>query len=351
MAMRSSFESVLKHKNLAHLDKAGAADPRPPRRVAFALREHFSLMAFTGAVDALVTANLMSSTPLFEVRVVGDASERVVSDLGIAISADCRLAELAEKQLDLLVVCGGFRARLEADPLLRGKLRGAASTGAALGGLWNGAFFLAEAGLLDDYQCAFHPDGRAIMAELFPRVRLSNQAYVLDRQRISCAGANSSLGMMLEVVRQRGGDPLVSAVEEVLSCDKRREVMDVSVVAVDQDPTLPQALKSALELMHNNIEEPLAVDELAECVGMSRRQLERLFGRHVHATPSRYYLELRLTRARQLLQQTNKPMAEIAVACGFVSISHFRRCFSECFEIAPGRFRERVRGTSRPSAD
>ena len=338
--MRSSFESVLKNKNLAHLDKMVSAGPSlPPRRVAFVLQEYFSMMAFTGAVDALVTANLMSSSPLFEVLVVGGTEELVVSDLGIAISAGCRLAELEEKKLDVLVVCGGFRVRLQGEPLLRSKLRSAEAAGAILGGLWNGAYFLAEAGLLNGYECAFHPDGRAMMAELFPRVKLSSHAHVVDRERISCAGANSSLGMMLEVVRCSGGEQLVSAVEEVLSCDKMREVMDVSVVSVDYDPTLPQALKLALELMHNNIDEPLVVDEIAECVGISRRHLERLFCRHVNATPSRYYLELRLTRARQLLQQTNKSMAEIAVASGFVSISHFRRCFREFFDVAPGRFR------------
>jgi transcriptional regulator GlxA family with amidase domain len=311
----------------------------PARRVAFVLLDNFSMMAFTGAVDALVTANLMSPTPLYEVLVVGGADTVVVSDLGIAISAGCRLADLDEKLQDMLVMCGGFRVRLQADPLLRSKLRSADAAGAMLGGLWNGAYFLAEAGLLDGYDCAFHPDGRAMMAELFPKVRLSSHAHVLDRERISCAGANSSLGMMLEVVRRGCGEQLVCAIEEVLSCDKMQEVMDVSVVAVDYDPTLPQTLKLALELMHNNIDEPLVVDEIATCVGISRRQLERLFCRHVNATPSRYYLELRLTRARQLLQQTNKSLADIAVASGFVSISHFRRCFREFFDIAPGRFR------------
>lgn len=340
--MRSSFESLLKNKNMAHLhpERGTRAEPAVPlRRVAFVLLDNFSMMAFTGAVDALVTANLMSAVPLYEVLVVGGSEEVVVSDLGIAISAGCRLAELEERQQQLIVVCGGFRVRLQADPLLRAKLRSADGAGAMLGGLWNGAYFLAEAGLLDGYDCAFHPDGRAMMAELFPKVRLSSHAFVLDRERIGCAGANSSLGMMLEVVKRDCGASLVNAVEEVLSCDKMQEVMDVSVVAVDYDPTLPQPLKLALELMHNNIDEPLTVDEIATCVEISRRQLERLFCRHVNATPSRYYLELRLTRARQLLQQTNKSLTDIAVASGFVSISHFRRCFREFFDVAPGRFR------------
>ncbi|MEK8079121.1 GlxA family transcriptional regulator [Pseudomonas sp. XK-1] len=341
--MRSSFESVLKDKNRLHLERVRRDEPVvAKRRVAFVLLDHFSMMAFTGAVDALVTANLMSALPLYEVLVVG-VEDVVVSDLGIVISADCRLAELQERQQQLIVVCGGLRVPLQPHPLLRAKLRSADHAGTMLGGLWNGAYFLAEAGLLDGYDCAFHPDGRSMMTELFPRVRLSRHSFVLDRERIACAGASSSLDMMLAVVKRDCGDSLVQAVEEVLSCDKLQEVMDVSVVAVDRDPTLPQPLKLALELMHNNIDEPLKMDEIAACAEISVRQLERQFCRHVNATPSRYYLELRLTRARQLLQQTNKSLADIAVACGFVSISHFRRCFREFFDIAPGCFRAGVR--------
>ena len=124
--MRTSFESVLKSKNLAHLDRASRAGLTVPvRRVSFILREHFSMMAFTGAVDALVTANLMSSLPLFEVKVVGGAQRLVVSDIGISISTDCTLEELDEKAQDILVVCGGFRVVLEPDPRLRAKLRAA----------------------------------------------------------------------------------------------------------------------------------------------------------------------------------------------------------------------------------
>lgn len=342
--MRSSFESVLKDKNRLHLERGqGDEAVMAMRRVAFVLRDNFSMMAFTGAVDALVTANLMSATPLYEVLVVGGSQDVVVSDLGIAISVGCRLADLQERHQHLILVCGGLRVQLQADPLLRSKLRQADAAGIMLGGLWNGAYFLAEAGLLDGYDCAFHPDGGAVMAELFPKVRLSKHSFVLDRQRIGCAGASSSLGMMLEVVKRDCGDSLVQAVEEVLSCDKLQEVMGVSSVSVDRDPTLPQPLKLALELMYNNIEEPLRMNEVAACVGISTRQLERQFYRHVNATPSRYYLELRLTRARQLLQQTNKSLADIAVACGFVSISHFRRCFREFFEIAPGCFRAGLR--------
>ncbi|MDH4564100.1 GlxA family transcriptional regulator [Pseudomonas sp. BN411] len=341
--MRTSFESVLKSKNLAHLDRASRAGLTVPvRRVSFILREHFSMMAFTGAVDALVTANLMSSMPVFEVQVVGGENNLVLSDLGIAIATDCPLAELDERQQDIIVVCGGFRVRLETDPLLRTKLRHADAAGSVLGGLWNGCYFLADAGVLDGHDCAFHPDGRAMMSELFPKVTVTSHSHVLDRKRISCAGANSSLDMMLEVVKHSAGQELVDAVEEVLGCDKMREIVDVSVVSIDFDPTLPRTLKLALELMHSNIEDPIEINEIARYARISRRHLERLFRRHVKATPPRYYLELRLTHARQLLQHTNKSLIEIAVASGFATLPHFHRCFREKFDISPGQFRTRT---------
>ena len=327
----SHFESTLKNANLAHLDAAGrTALSMPCQRVAFVLREHFSMMAFTAAMDTLVTANLMSATPLFQIQVVGDGAQ-VMSDLGIALPVNTPLAELDVQALDSLLVCGGFRVRLESAPLLRAKLRQADLHGCQLG-------------LLNDHDCAFHPDGRAMMSELFPKVRVSRQAHVLDRQRLSCAGASSALDMMLALLEHSGGPVLRRAVEQMLACDRARVMSDAPASAAEIDPSLPKGVRLALELMHANIEDPIGIDEIAEHAGLSRRHLERLFRRHVQATPPRYYLELRLTHARQLLQHTSKSLTEVAVASGFVSFPHFYRRFRELFAIAPRQFRARSQG-------
>ncbi|WDY55676.1 GlxA family transcriptional regulator [Pseudomonas sp. PSKL.D1] len=340
----SHFESILKNTNLAHLAPASRTPlSLPCRRVAFVLREHFSMMAFTAAMDTLVTANLMSATPLYQIHVVGEGAQ-VMSDLGIALPVTTALDELDVQGLDTLLVCGGFRVRLEAAPLLRGKLRHADQLGCQLGGLWNGAYFLAEAGLLNDHDCAFHPDGRAMLNELFPKVRLSRQAHVLDGRRITCAGASSALDMMLALLEQQGGEGLRRAVEQMLACDRARVPSDVPGSTPEIDPSLPRGVRLALELMHANIEDPISIDEIAEHAGLSRRHLERLFRRHVQATPPRYYLELRLTHARQLLQHTSKSLTEVAVASGFVSFPHFYRRFRELYAIAPRQFRARSQG-------
>ncbi|MFM9269813.1 GlxA family transcriptional regulator [Halomonas elongata] len=311
MAKSARFDSPLISKNRAFIEvETGEAPIVDSRRIAFVLFEHFSLMAFTGAMDALVTANLVKAPVEYEVTVVSIDGRRAMSDLGIEVAVDDSLEDLQEETLDYLILCGGYRLEMHATPELRAKLRAADYAGCMLGGLWNGAYFIAEAGLLDGYECAFHPDGRA---------------------------------MMLSIISRDCDIACISAIEEVLSCDKAAEAIDTSVISIDRDLSLPQSLRNALELMHHNIDEPLSIGELATCVDVSRRQLERLFGRCLETTPARYYLELRLTRARQLLQQTNKDLADIAVAAGFVSISHFRRCFSQLFGVSPGRFRKASR--------
>ena len=344
MAKSARFYSPLISKNRAFIDMGdGEAAIVGKRRIAFVLFDHFSLMAFTGALDVLVTANLVKAPVQYHVMVVSIDGRRAMSDLGIEVAVDGALSDLREETLDCLMLCGGYRLAMRSYPCLTAKLRAADYAGCLLGGLWNGAYFIAAAGLLDGYECAFHPDGRAMMAEEFPGVTISAQNHVVDLERASCAGANSSLDMMLSIIRRDCDAACIAAIEEVLSCDKAPKALDISAISVDQDLTLPPSLKSALKLMHHNIDEPLPVGELAACVGVSRRQLERLFGNCLKTTPARYYLELRLTRARQLVQQTNRNLADIAVATGFVSISHFRRCFGQLFGMSPGRFRKASR--------
>lgn len=333
------FESVLQDQNMRYSSSGKkAVNPRAVIRVAFILMDNFSLMSFTAAMDALVTANLMGDAPIFDIVKIGLKGRVAMSDLGIAIPTDLDLSELRARH-DLLLVVGGLRVDLKSTPCLRRKLFAAASAGTSLGGLWNGAYFLADARVMGGHTCAVHPDGRAMMADAFPDLRISDRSHVVDLERVTCAGASSSLRMMLEYIRVTKGSLLARAVEEILGCDEHEQVCGVSTVAVDSDPTLPQALKVALELMQKNIEEPLSLDDLAACAGISKRQLERRFFRFIGAAPARYYLELRLTRARQLVLQTNRSITDIAMATGFISMPHFHRRFRDFFDAAPGSYR------------
>lgn len=340
----SNFESVLKATNRAHVSSLRSDAPiSTVRQVFFILRENFSMSALAAAMDAVMTTNLMADAPVFRIVLTAHESN-IKSDLAIPLSTDVALADMKIQSSDIVIVCGGFRVRLDSDNTLISKLREADRLGCTLGGIWNGAFFLADAGVLDGFECAFHPDGRATIKELFPKVSVTRYSHVLDRHRATCAGATSALEMMLNLLETYTGWATRRSVEQLLACDRDNGIAGAPACLRDVPLSLPSALRVALELMHTNIEDPISVNEISRHAAISRRQLERLFLRYMEATPTRYYMELRLTHARQLLQHTDKSMSQIALASGFVSFPHFSKRFREMFAIAPKGFRARSQG-------
>ncbi|OEY65445.1 GlxA family transcriptional regulator [Marinobacter sp. X15-166B] len=333
---KRQFSSTMRSTNSAFLPAQESA--QRPVRVAFVLHEHFSLMAFTAAVDVLVTANLVRNAPVFAFTAYGLDTLAVKSDLGIDIAAGGRLEQLqvtADDHPDVLMVCGGFRCSLAMDPTLDRKLREADRHRVILGGLWNGAVALAHAGVLDNKSCALHRDNHAYMRETFANVRVSDRTFLVEDNRATSAGAVSALEMMLALTSHFQNRDTVRAIEEILSCDRVADQGRADLLQPPNEPELPELLQSLLQVMGANIEEPLTIEELATASGVSRRRIERLFQTHLDTSPSRYYLELRITHARRLLLQSGESIANIAAACGFVSSTHFSHCYKDYFGVSP----------------
>lgn len=323
------FSKKTSTSNMLRL-KSGDAGNQRPYRVDFVLLEHFSMASFTVAMDVLVTANLLrvdsfTSTPL---SLGGD---RVLSDLGLELIAS-PLDPRSLHDLDLLVVCGGLRTPLKYPDLDR-LLDGCASHGMTLGGLWNGAWFLGRAGVLDDYGCSVHPEQRASLAEISPQTRITPASFTLDRDRLSAASPNGAMELMLGLVRRLYGDALAEGVEEILSFSGAR----YRQVGPGAKKSMSLHLRTIVELMENNLEETLSLDQLAAYSGRSRRQIDRLFQAQLGTSPRRYYMELRITKSRRLLQYSDLSVMEVAVACGFVSVSHFSKCYAAYFGYPPSR--------------
>lgn len=341
---KRQFSNSMRDTNSAFLPPQET--PTQPVRVAFLLLEHFSMVAFTAAVDALVTANLVRTAPLFNFSTFGLDSQIVKSDLTIDFSTRGELNQLPLEGADaveILIVCGGFRCSLATHAPLSAKLKAAAKRNIILGGLWNGAIALAHAGLLENQTCALHPDNHAFMREHFSHVQVSQRALMIEDKRVTSAGANSALDMMLALIERVQGKEIVRAIREILSCDQVAESGETKLSQVADNPSFPDSLRNLLQLMTSNIEEPLSVDELAACVKVSRRHIERLFQTHLESTPSRYYLELRITHARRLLLQSNDSITNIAVACGFLNATHFSHCFKDYFCVSPSQARKQHR--------
>ena len=321
------------------------AAPPALESIAFLLVEQFSLVALAAALEPLRLANQLSGRGLFRWHTLSLDGRPVRASNGMLVAPD---GAAGGQPADALILCGGDGgARLD-DPAHARLLREQGARGVHLGALGSGSWTLARAGLLDGYQCTTAWECRADLHAGFPAVALSPQSFVLDRDRYTAAGGTASLAMMLQLIGRSHGAELVAAIDETLA--------GAHLPAAAEAPHLPAArlrgighpkLREVIQLMENNLEEPIDLELLAGYIALSRRQLERLFQKHLHCSPSRYYLKLRLLRARQLLKQTDQPIVEVASGCGFLSAQSFSRCYREHFGIPPSSERPSRARSSR----
>ena len=305
-----------------------------PREIVFALVPDYSFIAFSSAVEPLRMANRMRGEQLYRWRIVSVGGAPVTSSSGLFVQIDGDLGSV--ENADLVIVCAGEQVQRHVDKTCLAWLRRLAQRRIPLGAICTGAYLLARADLLGGYRCTIHWENLASLREEHPDITVTSELFEIDRDRYTCSGGVAPLDMMLNLIQAEHGSPLAVAISEEFICERIRGRNDRQRVPLKHHlGTSQPKLVEAISLMEANIEEPMSLDELSRHVGLSRRQLERLFQKHVRCVPTRYYLELRLARARQLLLQTTRPIVDIAFACGFVSAPHFSKCYRDRYSVPP----------------
>jgi transcriptional regulator GlxA family with amidase domain len=305
-----------------------------PTRTGLLLLPNFSLLGVIAAIDVMRHANRLSHKTLYVWHTYSADGSAVRASNGLVLNAE-RVPD-ADASLDAIFVCGGFNPERFKDPAVFRWLRSSARRGVRLGAVTTGAYVLARAGLLDGYACTIHWENAASFAADFPHIELRNNLYVIDRDRYSCSGATATLDMFLHIVSEDHGPGLAIGIAEELQVDRIRSSVDEQArayrVAVLHRS---QKLAAAIAAMEGNLDTPLAVNELADRAGLTRRQLHRLFRHHTHMSPREYYRDLRLRHARLMLLNTITPILEIAVSTGFTTHSHFTKCYRQRFGLSP----------------
>ncbi|MBK0399689.1 GlxA family transcriptional regulator [Limibaculum sp. M0105] len=321
---------------------AAPQTPKPeatkPREFVFLLCPMFSMIAFASAIEPLRVANRMARKPLYAWRLVSETGDPVECSNGTTVMVDGPIEDVNRDSS--LVVCTGFGLDRAASKPVLTWLRKQARRGARVGALCTGAHVLAKAGLLDGKRCTIHWENHAAFGEDFPEAKLSKLLYVVDDGVFTCAGGTSSADMMLHLIADEHGADLGSLVADCLIHTPMRSDNDEQRLSVParigvRHPKLVQVI----QMMERSTEDPVSPSDLAEAVNMSTRQLERLFRRYLNRSPKRYYMELRLDKARSLLLQTDMSVINVALACGFTSPSHFSKCYRAHFDRTP--YRER----------
>ncbi|PRY26755.1 AraC family transcriptional regulator with amidase-like domain [Aliiruegeria haliotis] len=321
-----------------------ADDGARSRRFVFVLLDQFTMLCFACAIEPLRIANRVSGKTLYSWVTAGEGGEHVSCSNGVEFMVDMDLDEVGRD--DTILVCGGVDVQAATSKKLLNWMRREARRGAVMGGLCTAGYALARAGLLDGKRATIHWENQDSFAEEFEEVTLTKSVFVQDGNRITTAGGTASIDLMLKIIADDHGEELAGAVADQLIYSSIRTDQDTQRLSIPtrigvRHPKLSQVI----QIMEQNLEEPISPSLLAKDVALSTRQLERLFRRYLNRSPKRYYMELRLQKARNLLMQTDMSVINVALACGFTSPSHFSKCYRAHYQTTP--YRERGAQASR----
>jgi transcriptional regulator GlxA family with amidase domain len=307
------------------------------RDLGFLLLPEFTLLAFSAAVDPFRIANQLAQKPLYRWVIFSDTGAPVSSSSGVDVSAHHAIDDLP-KDIRLLV-CAGNRGIDAASDHIITTLRRHVRFGGTVGGICTGATTLARAGLLENRTFTLHWENQPAFIETFPDLSPTSNRYEIDDDLWTCGGGVAATEMMLSVIEQDYGADFAVAVSDMClnTANSATNAAQRSSLARALS-TRNQNLIQAVQDMHDNIEDPLSLEELAARAGLSRRQLERHFRQFLGDSPMNWYRNIRLDRARVLIVETDMAIVQIAIASGFNSVSVFTRHYKNRFGSSPSTY-------------
>jgi len=319
------------------MDKRPVPSP-PPVRIGILPIADFAVMSYAATVEPLRAANLLAGRPLYEVLHVGRGAGGVRSSGAALVPAEAQIGEAL--RLDMLFVIAGGDVGAHDDPALYRWLSRLAREGVALGGVSGGPVILARAGLMAGRRMTLHWEYAEALAEASPDLALERTLYVIDRDRMTCAGGTAPLDMMHALIARQHGAEFARRVSDwFMHTEVRPAVGPQRAGLAERVGSHTPAVLDAIEVMESHLADPLDLGQLADIAGVSPRQLNRLFSDQLGMPAMRYYRALRLAGAQSLLRNSAMSLTQIALATGFANSSHFSRAYSARFGQPPSRYR------------
>lgn len=309
--------------------------------VAFVLAPNFTLLAFSSFVDTLRLAadDEDRSRPIqCGWTVLSHDMRPIRSSSGVEVVPTLELQDPA--RFDYVVVVGGILVGPQLPAELTNYLTHAASQGVALVGICTGSFILAQLGLMQNRRCCMSWFHIAEFQARFPTLDASSEAlYIVDQNRLTCAGGTSVVHLASHLVEKHCGKRHADKALRIMIEDSMGPAVAVQPQPFSANRTDDDRVQRAMLLMERNLESPVSLEFVAAHVGLSVRQLERLFKTEIGMTPSHFTLQMRLSHALHLLETTRDPIFDVALRCGFVNHSHFAHYFRTRYGRSPTEMR------------
>ncbi|MEH6632996.1 MAG: GlxA family transcriptional regulator [Halopseudomonas aestusnigri] len=307
-------------------------------RIGILLIDGFSLMSYSSVIEPLRAANLLAGEELNQVEHITAAGDQATSSSGAIVKATAKITD--EIDYDLVLVVAGGDPTTFVDEKIFQWLRHIARYGARLGGVSGGPVILAAAGLMEGRRMTVHWEHAEALSEISPTLLIERSLYVMDRDRITCAGGIAPLDMMYAVQSEIHGSEFARKVSDwFIHTDIRPSGGPQRSGVVERYSTHNPAIIQTIEAMENHIADPLGLGQLALLACVSSRQLNRLFVDKLGESTMSVYRNLRLEKAHNLLMQTSLSITEVAFATGFSSSAHFSKAFHDKYGSPPSTVR------------
>ncbi len=339
---------MLNNRDMTTLHRA------PSLSIGFILMPGFTMLAFAGFIDTLrLAADEGDGSRQIDCRwtVMTSDGESVSASNGVQVVPDSGLVDPAS--FDYLVVAGGVMHRgPELADGLRSYLADAASRRIPLVGICTGGFVLARAGLMRGRKCCISWFHRSDLEIEFPDLEVvADRLFVVDRDRITCAGGTSVIHLASHLVDKYLGTGRSTKGLRVMLEDRVR--LASSPQPLPSIPGLDKVtdarVRRAMLSIERDLGSPQSMNALACATGISSRQLNRLFKSSLGESPASFRETSRLSRAEELVRTTDLSLTEIAFRFGFADGSHFTRRFKQLYGASPLSWRRATTDASMGS--
>ena len=309
------------------------------RQIGIVVTENVSLVSVLLVYEPFRAANRLSGKRLVDVSFLSADGADVIAANGFPVPVNAPLSSTVK--LDVLVVAASYELPAPQRKLLLKNIKRLAHQGTAIWAIDRGSLLLAEGGIPGNRRLTAHWECLPSLVEQWPALNVTQQLYVAEKGLVTSGGHTASMDMTLAYLLTEFGEDVTRVVTEELLWPGIRPPESAQRIG-DLAPRQP-VLREAIDLMEAHVESPLSIAEIARAIGISRRHLESLCRRHYFETPRQRYMRIRLYRARELLLHSELSITDIAIACGFGSVSSFSRSFRRLFEMAPTVYRYRFR--------
>lgn len=324
-------------------------------KISVLLLDGFSMLALGSILEpfGLLAREYPEGAP--SVSIFSITGKAATSDTGLPVSCELGLRALADslegaEAPDHLILCGATTGCAEPDASVTAMLHRAQKAGISIHAIGNTVWYLAEAGQLTGGKATAHWHSLSALKESYFDIEVENTLFTKWGGVTTCAGELAVLDMIMDLISGISADAAGVVARHLIMQSPRDGKVPQICQRAEQLLSVPQKLRKATGAMAQNLEEPLRLREIAQYCDTSERQLERLFSRHLRTSPMRYYTELRLARAHQLVSQTNLDLNEVAIATGFSTVSTLSRQFRANYALTPSQHRRKLDGRVASSA-